>query len=100
MAMCACVGGDFFLRGRQHFKNLFFNSSFAPFNFNSAEALSNVPWIGLIQVNLDEGGPSPYIFKKGDMNLSRTAPRKPGPSGRGRRAQPGQTQRFNRLDKV
>jgi len=31
---------------------------------------SNVTWIGLIQLNFDEGGPSPYIFKKGDNNLA------------------------------
>jgi len=36
------------------------DSSFAP--FNSTEALSNVTWIGLIQVNFDENGPSSRVF--------------------------------------
>jgi hypothetical protein len=33
-----------------------------------AEVLSNVTWTGLIQVNFDNVGPSPYIFKKGDLD--------------------------------
>jgi hypothetical protein len=38
------------------------NSSFAP--FNSTEDLSHVTWTGLIQVNFEDSGPSPYIFFK------------------------------------
>jgi hypothetical protein len=38
-----------------------------------AEALSNVSWTVLVQMNFDNIGPSPYIFKKGDMKLDNAA---------------------------
>jgi len=38
----------------------FNNLCFTP--FNSAEALSNVTWIGLIQVNFEDGGDDPSLL--------------------------------------